>query len=437
MMGEPFAKAFLSHLHAVGVPASSCGVIASNPDRSKHLETATMVLHGLELDFVNLRAESYAIDSRIPHKIVHFLSSLIRHFLFDILQEFGTPLEDARRRDITINAMFYNIHTEMVEDFTGMGIVDLKNGVIRTPLAPRETLMDDPLRLIRVVRFASRFQYTIADDLYEAMHSTGANRAFRDKVSRERVGMEMEKIFSGKFSLSGFHLLVHVGLYDAVFTIPHVVIGESRPKVNLEEVVKLVESLLGGSHCDLFAMLAIALIPYWQCKYEIKAGKIEPVVAFVIRDSLKLSNRHVNEVLNLTQSYDEILAVFGGMKEPTRMGRLVSSIGSKWQSAFELALLRAFFYQEVQLRSDTFKDVLQGAIQSVKDLGLEDAWNFKPLLSGDELIDLFNISKGPEIRRLHNALMDWQYEHPKSDKTSAIDFIRNLLGNNSNTENVS
>jgi tRNA nucleotidyltransferase (CCA-adding enzyme) len=88
MMGESFAKAFLSHLHAVGVPASSCGVIASNPERSKHLETATMVLHGLELDFVNLRAESYAIDSRIPHKIV-LLSLFIYHHFLGIWNTFG------------------------------------------------------------------------------------------------------------------------------------------------------------------------------------------------------------------------------------------------------------------------------------------------------------------------------------------------------------
>lgn len=336
-------------------------------------------------------------------------------------------MEDARRRDITINAMFYNIHTEEVEDFTGMGMLDLKNGIIRTPLAPRETLLDDPLRLIRVVRFASRFQYTIADDLYEAMHSVDVNRAFRDKVSRERVGMEMEKIFSGKYSLSGFHLLVHVGLYEAVFTVPVVVIGEPKAKYGLEGLVQLVSTLLDPSHYDLFVMLTIALFPYWQCMYKIKYERVESVIAFVIRDSLKLSNRHVNEVLKLTQGYEEIMAVFGGMNEPVRIGRLISSIGSKWQTAFELALLRACFYQEVQLNQDDFKGALKNAIQIVKDLGLEDAWNFKPLLSGNDLIKSFKILKGPKIGKLLDTLLNWQYEHPQADKASAIDFIHNLL----------
>ncbi|KAK5998152.1 Nucleotidyltransferase lcsQ [Cladobotryum mycophilum] len=75
--------------------------VASNPDKSKHLETAMVKLFGLDLDFVNLRKETYAEDSRNPQ------------------MEFGTAEEDALRRDATINALFYNLHTEQLEDFTG------------------------------------------------------------------------------------------------------------------------------------------------------------------------------------------------------------------------------------------------------------------------------------------------------------------------------
>lgn len=77
-------------------------------------------------------------------------------------------MEDALRRDITINALFYNIHTHQVEDFTGKGLSDLENGIVRTPLQPVQTFLDDPLRILRVIRFASRFNYKILDGIWEA-----------------------------------------------------------------------------------------------------------------------------------------------------------------------------------------------------------------------------------------------------------------------------
>jgi tRNA nucleotidyltransferase (CCA-adding enzyme) len=96
----------------------------------------------LPIDLVNLRKEEYALDSRIP------------------TVAFGTPLEDALRRDLTINALFYNINTGQVEDYTEHGIEDLKAGRIRTPLNPEQTFKDDPLRILRVFRFAARYNFS-------------------------------------------------------------------------------------------------------------------------------------------------------------------------------------------------------------------------------------------------------------------------------------
>ena len=83
-----------------------------------------MQLHGLAIDLVHLRSESYSDASRIP------------------TIEIGTPLQDAERRDFTINALFYNLQTRAVEDFTQQGLQDLKDGVIRTPLDADVTFLD-------------------------------------------------------------------------------------------------------------------------------------------------------------------------------------------------------------------------------------------------------------------------------------------------------
>lgn len=153
--------------------------IEANPEKSKHLETVTTRILGLDIDLVNLRKETYSEDSRNPQ------------------MEFGTPEEDALRRDATINAMFYNLATHSVEDFTGQGLDDLKRGIIRTPLEPYQTFKDDPLRVLRLIRFASRLDYAIDSAAEQSMSNKDIKDALRAKISRERIGVELEKMLKG------------------------------------------------------------------------------------------------------------------------------------------------------------------------------------------------------------------------------------------------
>lgn len=156
--------------------------IEKNPEKSKNLATATVKIFGLDVDFVNLRTETYAEDSRNPE------------------MEFGTAEEDARRRDATVNALFYNIHTDEVEDFVG-GLEDMEAQIIRTPMDPFQTFMDDPLRVLRLVRFASRLGFTIEPNVKENMGNESVLEALQAKISRERVGVEVEKMLKGESQL--------------------------------------------------------------------------------------------------------------------------------------------------------------------------------------------------------------------------------------------
>lgn len=155
--------------------------ILANPEKSKHLETATIKILSFDVDFVNLRKETYSEDSRNPQ------------------MEFGTAVEDADRRDATINALFYNLHTDKVEDFVG-GLEDLKAKRIRTPLQPEQTFKDDPLRVLRLIRFASRLDFTIDPESEDWMSNASVMEALKLKISRERVGVEVEKMLKGKCS---------------------------------------------------------------------------------------------------------------------------------------------------------------------------------------------------------------------------------------------
>ena len=169
-----------------GVAQSDIGnlhKIARNPDKSKHLETTTVRLLDFDVDFVNLRRETYADDSRNPQV------------------EFGTAEEDALRRDATVNALFYNLNTGLVEDFT-TGLTDMKAKSIRTPLEPLQTFMDDPLRVLRLIRFASRLQFTIDPAAEKVMGDHRVLEALRLKISRERIGVELQKMLTGTFALA-------------------------------------------------------------------------------------------------------------------------------------------------------------------------------------------------------------------------------------------
>ena len=165
--------------------------IEANPEKSKHLETVTTRILGLDIDLVNLRKETYVENSRNP------------------LMEFGTPEEDAFRRDATVNALFYDISSSKVEDLTGRGLEDMKLKVIKTPLAPLQTFTDDPLRVLRAIRFASRLDYEIAADDESAMSDASIKKALRLKISRERIGVEITKMLKGLKTIVMYNFLIY------------------------------------------------------------------------------------------------------------------------------------------------------------------------------------------------------------------------------------
>ncbi|KAF9116117.1 hypothetical protein BGX27_004700 [Mortierella sp. AM989] len=206
MMGYDFAVLVNEYMEAMGHQKRTIAKIATNPEKSKHLETATMVVLGMPLDFVNLRSEVYDDASRIPSEITY-----------------GTPSEDAYRRDTTINALFYNIHTRSVEDFTGRGLEDLKNGLVRTPLEAFETFWQDPLRVMRCIRFAARFHFKIAEDAKQAILDPRIKQALKTKISKERIGSELDKMIDdGAGRSTAIRLLRELDLYDVVFAPPEI-----------------------------------------------------------------------------------------------------------------------------------------------------------------------------------------------------------------------
>ncbi|MEZ7925759.1 MAG: HD domain-containing protein [Flavobacteriales bacterium] len=164
----------------------------------KNFGTA-MVLHGdLELEFVGARKESYRRDSRKP------------------IVENGTLEDDQNRRDFTINALALCLNKdrfgELVDPFNGME--DLANGIIKTPLNSDITYSDDPLRMLRAVRFATQLDFTIEQESYEALKR---NAKRLEIISQERIIDELNKIILAKKPSKGFKLLFNTELLHQFF----------------------------------------------------------------------------------------------------------------------------------------------------------------------------------------------------------------------------
>lgn len=167
------------------------------------LETVAVELFGRKIDFINLRSESYG-DTRIPE------------------MQFGTPEIDAQRRDLTINSLFYNIGTGEIEDYVG-GLKDLETMTLRTPLDPLKTFSDDPLRMLRVLRFFSRYpNATIDPALVGAMKNPVVHEAYRQKVASERAGPEILKLMAGEKPADALKIMFDTGLDKAIFDLPEI-----------------------------------------------------------------------------------------------------------------------------------------------------------------------------------------------------------------------
>lgn len=168
------------------------GITDHAPVTYPRFGTAMVSIGGMNLEFVTARRESYDSSSRKPHV------------------EPATLLEDALRRDFTVNALLCDLYNGEISDPTNQGLEDLRTKVLRTPLDPIQTFRDDPLRMLRAVRFRWQLGFNPADGLYEAI----ASEAPRLKViSSERIKSELSKMLDRDTAADALSDLMSLGLF--------------------------------------------------------------------------------------------------------------------------------------------------------------------------------------------------------------------------------
>lgn len=442
LSGHEMAKYVIKYLREVkGEDQKDAAIIAANPEKSKNLETATANIWGQDIDFVQTRTEVYTDKSRVPEV------------------KPASIQEDVLRRDLTINSLLYSIKTGEIKDLTGKGLEDLKNGIIRTPIDPKKTFMDDPLRILRAIRMASRFDFELDPDLIEMAKDPEIQNALRNKVSRERVQKELRGILISANPTKGMRLIKELGLRGEVFQLPEKYEDFDMPQnsphhqynvfdhtmevlSNLQEIMKDRDL----SDADKFVLNMASLThDLGKLSPDIKGTKdLEGKIITTYHGHEEESMRAAEYVLrNLpgvkVEEIEKIKKLIDGARRvnPSRcptdktcnmarktLGRFIREMGEMWEYAIDLGLAdtAGHFERQLETHPRTYYETMK---EQVRQMGPEQTQKMMPLIRGDEMMKLFNRKGGPWLGTLNRELIDWQLGNPSATKEQAVEFAKN------------
>lgn len=387
-----------------------------------HFGTAHFIYKDLDIEFVGSRKESYNEHSRNPK-----IST-------------GTLKDDQERRDFTINALAIDLRQEnfgeLLDPFEGIG--DLEKGVIRTPLDPEKTFSDDPLRMMRAIRFATQLNFKIEIDCLNSI----ANSAQRlNIISKERIMTELNKIILSDQPSRGFKLLMSTKLLHQFFP----------------ELVKLygIEKINGKSHKDNFhhtlevldnicevtdnlwlrwsAILHDIAKPNTK-RFDDKVGwtfhgheelgaRMVPKIFKRLRLPLDNKMKYVQKLVRL---HLRPIALVKGNVTDSAVRRLLFEAGDDIEDLMKLC--NADITSKNEFRVKRYKKNFEEVERKLKTVEEKDRLrNFQPPISGKEVMDTFNLEPCHTVGMIKNKIKEAILEGEiENNRDQAFNFMLEL-----------
>ena len=375
----------------------------------RNFGTAQVKYGGMEIEFVGARKESYSHDSRKPHV------------------EDGTLEDDQNRRDFTINALAVCLNKEhfgqLVDPFDG--VYDMEDGIIRTPLDPDITFSDDPLRMMRCIRFATQLNFFIEDETFEALQ----RNAERIKIiSGERIDDELNKIMLAQTPSKGFIDLYRCGLLQLI--IPELValdVVETRNgrahKNNFYHTLEVLDNLC-KAQTDNGKLGEMALWLRWsalfhdigkpRCKrwdnvigwsfhnHNYVGAKMIPGIFRRMKLPMDSKMKYVQKMVDL---HMRPIVIADEEVTDSAVRRLMNDAGDDIDDL--MMLCEADITSKNQVRKQRFLDNFRIVREKIADLKVRDYKRLlQPCIDGNEIMEMFHLGPCREVGQLKQTLKD-------------------------------
>ena len=363
--------------------------------------TAMLRTRELEIEFVGARKESYSEDSRNPKVST------------------GTLEDDQKRRDFTINALALSLNTEnygvLLDPFDG--ISDLESGILKTPLEPNQTYSDDPLRMMRAIRFATQLGFTIESN---SLNAIADNHQRLQIITKERIIEELHKIMGADKPSTGFKLLEKTKLLPQI--LPELIalkgvdeVEGQTHKDNFYHTLEVVDNISRTTD-DLWLRWAALLHDIGKAptkKYDKKVGWTFHAHEFVGSKMVYKLFKRLKMPLNDSMKFVQKMLLMSSIPiiiseqfvTDSAVRRLVFDAGDHIESL--MMLCEADITTKNPRKQKRYKENFQRVRAKIQEVEERDRIrNFQPPVDGAEIMEVFDLQPGKEIGILKEAIKE-------------------------------
>ena len=357
--------------------------------------------------------------------------------------EFAPIMEDASRRDLTINALYYNISKKKVEDLMGCGVQDIRDGVLRVPMEMvseqmvDHTFIDDPLRILRVLRFHTKLGFKISDETFNAMKRNVDRLSI---ITVERINTELCKILMSKNARQGIELINEIGAMKYVIPELEQCIGLGQNSYHFGDVWVHTMAVL-ENHCNLFepdliCRLAALLhdIGKIECRTVDEHGRVHfydhefigSDVAKRILQRLKFDNKTIDEVCFIIRNHMRAK----GFDNDCRKMKEKSINKFMYTCGNEERFLRTCQVIEADNLAHEKSHCITGQYaRFVECVKTSKMFGYRLPINGDDVINEFGIEPGPIIKEILKQVMNNVYSNPDISRESCLKLMKQAYKN--------